>query len=342
MNPIQGAANDQLMLDSGGTHDSPRLLADIGGTNARFAMEQADGYLEAISVSPQNAHASISDAIRFYMSKPQVIAAGAKRVRHAAFAIANPVDGDWVQMTNAGWAFSIEAVRLEFGLETLLVVNDFTALAMALPYLKENQKLQVGDGISKQRSPIGLIGAGTGLGVSGLIPAGDGWVALESEGGHVSFSPMNEREVEVLRIVWNEYSHVSAERLLSGMGLELIYRALAHLAGVTPEALLAPEISHRALAHECPLCDEAVELFCTMLGTVAANLALTLGAKGGIYIGGGIVPRLGERFVQFGFRQRFEQKGRFSHYLSEIPTYVITAENPAFLGVSAMLALARK
>ena len=126
------------------------------------------------------------------------------------------------------------------------------------------------------------------------------------------------------------------------MGLELIYRALAHLAGVTPEALLAPEISRRALAHECPICDETVELFCAMLGTVAANLALTLGAKGGIYIGGGIVPRLGERFVQFGFRQRFEQKGRFSHYLSEIPTYVITAENPAFLGVSAMLALARK
>ncbi len=343
MDSVLGPANDDAMYDSDDPRDFPRLLADIGGTNLRFIIEQVGGHLEAASSLPHKAYSSISTAIRSYLSQPQAIASGAKQVRHAAFAIANPVEGDWVQMTNADWAFSIESVRLEFGLDTLLVVNDFTALAMAIPQLTQGQLLQVGGGISKPRAAIGLLGPGTGLGVSGLIPATeDGWIALNSEGGHVSFSAVNDREVEVLRFAWKEFPHVSAERLLSGMGLELIYRAVAYVGGVTPEVISAPEISRLALAHECPICDETIELFCAMLGTVAGNLALTLGAKGGVYLGGGIIPRLGDRFVKSGFRQRFEQKGRFSHYLAKIPTYVITAENPTFIGISAMLARTQK
>lgn len=340
MEPIQGAANDHLMRELDGQNDFPRLLADIGGTNARFALEQASGHLDAVSIFPLISFPSIADAARSYLSQPRAISAGAKRVRHAAFAMANPIHGDWVQMTNAARKFSIESFRLEFGFDTFLVVNDFTALAMAIPRLTKGQIQQVGGGDPSPHSPIGLLGPGTGLGVSGLITTGDGWVALESEGGHVSFSPANERELEILRFAWKEFPHVSAERLLSGMGLELIYRAVANFSGVTPDESRAPEISRRALVHECPICDKALDLFCEMLGTVAANLALTLGAKGGIYIGGGIIPRLGDRFSQSGFRLRFEQKGRFSKYLSEIPTYVITADNPAFLGVSAMLTLA--
>jgi glucokinase len=338
MDPIQGAANDFFMHESGDRHDYPRLLADIGGTYARFALEQANGRLQAIFVLPHNKYPSIGDAIRLYLSQPQALVAGAKSVLHAAIAIANPVDSDRVQMTNADWAFSIESIRLEFGFETLLVVNDFTALAMSIPRLEPSQKLQVGGGTPKPLSAIGLLGSGTGLGVSGLIPTEDGWIALNSEGGHVSFSPASEWELEILRFAWKEFPHVSAERLLSGKGLELIYRAVANLSGVAPEESNAGDIASRAVAHECPICDEALQLFCAMLGTVAGNLALTLGAKGGVYIGGGIVPRLGEHFIQSSFRQRFEQKGRFSEYLAAIPTYVITAENPAFLGVSTMLA----
>jgi glucokinase len=153
----------------------------------------------------------------------------------------------------------------------------------------------------------------------------------------VTFSPANETEVAVLRFAWREFDHVSAERFLSGDGIELLYRALAAQAGQPGEGLDAPEISRRALAGDCPLCDQAIEMFCGMLGTVAGNLAITLGAQGGIYIGGGIVPRLGERFASSSFRARFEQKGRFVHYLAQVPTYVITAEYPAFLGVSAIL-----
>lgn len=316
--------------------DSARLLADVGGTNARFALERAPGRFEAVQVLACGDHASFADAMRTYLASPEVAACG--KVAHAAVAIANPVDGDQIRMTNHHWQFSIEAVRREVGLETLLVVNDFYALARSLPHLQDGDKVQVGGGVARAGAPLGLLGAGTGLGVSGLIPFGDSWTALSSEGGHVTFSPANELEVAVLQYAWREFEHVSAERFLSGAGVELIHRALTHVQGGPAEALSAPEISRRALAGECALSSQVLDVFCGMLGTVAGNLAVTLGAQGGVYIGGGIVPRLGERFASSPFRSRFEQKGRFASYLAQVPTYVITAEYPAFLGVSAVLA----
>ena len=313
-----------------------RLLADIGGTNARFALEFGPGRIELIEVLACNDHLTLAAAVRAYLNLPAVLEAGPGPVRHAAIAIANPVVGDYVRMTNHHWEFSIEALRRECGFEVLEVVNDFSALARSLPHLG-GQKRQVGGGAPVADAPLGLLGAGTGLGVSGLIPCGASWTALRSEGGHVSFSPANETEVAILQYAWCEFEHVSAERLLSGAGVELIYRALADRAGRPGDSLAAPEISRRALAGECALCDATLEAFCGMLGTVAGNLAVTLGAQGGVYIGGGIVPRLGERFARSSFRSRFEQKGRFAGYLGQIPTYVITADYPAFLGVSAIL-----
>jgi glucokinase len=328
-------------LDSA-RHASPRLLADIGGTNARFALETGAGRIELIEVLSCAAHATLADALRTYMALPAVAAAGA--VRHAAIAIANPVVGDFVRMTNHHWEFSIAALRAECGFEELAVVNDFYALAMALPHLADGDKCQVGGGAPVAGTPIGLLGAGTGLGVSGLVPVDDTpacakptWTALRSEGGHVTFSPANDTEIAILQFAWREFGHVSAERFLSGAGLELIYRALAHRRGVAADALDAPEVTRRGLAGTCALCAEVIEVFCGMLGTIAGNLAVTLGAQGGVYIGGGIVPRLGERFATSCFRARFEQKGRFAAYLAQVPTYVIKAEYPAFVGVSAIL-----
>jgi glucokinase len=317
--------------------DGPRLLADIGGTNARFALETAPARIELIEVFPCAGFATLADALRAYLASPALAAAGVGKIRHAAIAIANPVVGDLVRMTNHHWEFSIAALQQECGFDTLLVENDFSALARALPHLAVQQKRQVGGGTAREGSALGLIGAGTGLGVSGLIPCAEGWSALRSEGGHVTFSPANETEIAILRFAWGEFDHVSAERLLSGVGIELIYRALAHHTGQPDHQLGAPDIVRRALAGECALCDQVVEAFCGMLGTVAGNLAITLGAQGGIYIGGGIVPRLGERFAASSFRSRFEQKGRFVNYLAQVPTFVITAEYPAFLGVSAIL-----
>ena len=319
------------------TLSAPRLLADIGGTNARFALELGAGQISHIHVLSGSAYATLADALKAYLALPDVQAASGTGIRHGAIAIANPVNSDFVRMTNHHWEFSIEAMRQEVGFEVLVVVNDFTALARSLPHLSDAQKHQVGGGMP-QPGALGLVGAGTGLGVSGLIPSPAGWTALLSEGGHVSFAPMNADEVAILQYAWTEFEHVSAERLLSGQGIELLYRAVAHLRGQPAEVMAASEIARRALAGECPLCDEAIEHFCTMMGTIAGNLGVTLGAVGGIYIGGGIVPRLGERFDRSGFRARFEEKGRFHNYLAAIPTYVITAEYPAFVGVSAILA----
>ncbi|MEK8031596.1 glucokinase [Ideonella sp. DXS29W] len=313
--------------------DSPRLIADIGGTYARFALEVASGEFTQIASLRCADHPDFQATVRAYMdSLPP-----GTRIQHAAVAIANPVEGDQVRMTNYHWQFSIEQTRQRLGLETLVVLNDFTALAMALPRLGPKDLHQVGGGNARKQNVIGLLGSGSGLGVSGLIPAGDGWISLGSEGGHTSFSPRDEREIAILRHAWKQYDHVSFERLLSGPGIELMYRALAEHAGAKPENLSAPDITQGALDGADRLCADTLDVFCALLGTAAANLAVTLGALGGIYIGGAIVPRLGAYFERSPFRARFEDKGRFSRYLSEIPTFVITAEQATFFGASAIL-----
>jgi glucokinase len=312
--------------------DTPRLIADIGGTYARFALETTRGEFTQIASLRCADYPDFRAAVTAYLNSILPT-----RVEHAAVAIANPVSGDQISMTNYHWHFSIEETRQQLGLDTLMIVNDFTALAMALPRLGGKDVRQIGGGEADKRSVIGLLGPGSGLGVSGLIPSGDGWISLGSEGGHTSFSARDEREIAILRHAWKQFDHVSFERLVSGPGMELIYRALAERAGVPAQNLAAPDITQRALDQIDPVCEETLEVFCIMLGTAAANLAVTLGALGGIYIGGGIVPRLGEYFDRSPFRKRFEEKGRFSRYVATIPTFVITAEHATFIGASAIL-----
>jgi len=315
--------------------ESPRLLADIGGTYASFTLETAPGVFSQRQRLRCSEYADFHAAVSRYLgslARPQ-----APQIQHAAIAIANPVEGDQVRMTNYHWQFSIEQMRQQLRFESLVVVNDFTALAMALPRLSPLQRRQVGGGQAREHSVVGLLGAGSGLGVSGLIPAADGHIALGTEGGHASFSPRDEREISILRYALDRFDHVSFERLLSGPGLELVYRALRQRAGLAELTLAAPEITRQAMDGSCAICVDTLAAFCAMLGTAAANLAVTLGSLGGIYIGGGIVPRLGEHFDRSPFRARFEDKGRFSSYVKGIPTYVITAEHATFMGASAIL-----
>jgi glucokinase len=308
-----------------------RLLADIGGTNARFALQQAGGEGFAdIEVLACSNYPAIGDAVRAYLGKAAARGLATQGLRHAAIAIANPVESDMVCMTNHCWRFSISELKSGLALDTLVVVNDFAALAMALPHLKAGQRERIGGGVEQPGKPIGLIGPGTGLGVSGVIPCGGRWVALAGEGGHASFAPVTRQEMAILHALWEEYGHVSAERLLSGPGLALIHRTLSG------ERLAAPEITQRALEGNAA-CRETVEAFCAVLGSVAGNVALTLGATGGMYIGGGIVPRLGPLFAGSRFRERFEDKGRLSGYLARIPTWLVTEDYPALRGVAAML-----
>jgi len=312
---------------------APLLLADIGGTNARFALDYGNGQIDRIATLSCAEHAEFVHAVRAYLED-----FASETIHHAVIAIANPINGDLVKMTNHHWEFSIETSRRALGFDTLLVVNDFAALAMAVPSLGASELEKIGGGDAGEDSVIGVVGAGTGLGVAGLVPKDGAWLALSSEGGHVTFSPADERELAVLRHCWQHYEHVSAERLVSGTGIPLIFEALAARHGeAAPAKLTAATIVTRALEGRDALCEETLECFCAMLGTVAGNLAVTLAAKGGIYIGGGVVPRLGSYFAQSPFRQRFESKGRFSTFNAAIPTYVITAPYPAFVGAARIL-----
>jgi glucokinase len=307
-----------------------RLLADIGATYARFCIEPAPGQFEHVAVLPCSEHAGITEVIQAYLATVPELTP-----RHGAVSIANPIQGDQVRMTNRDWAFSIKEVQQQLKLSTLLVVNNFTALAMAIPGVGPHGRLKVGGGAPQANGVIGLLGPGTGLGVSGLIPSGDRWTTLATEGGHVNFAPSDEREMRVLQHAWKSMSRVSAERLISGPGIELIHQALHPAAGGGRE-LTTAEIVQRALQHDAT-CIETLEVFSGMLGSMASDVALTLGATGGMYVGGGIVPRLGPLFAQAIFRERFEAKGRMSDYVARIPTYLLTAENLAFQGVSTLL-----
>jgi glucokinase len=313
----------------------PRIVGDIGGTNVRFGwIDSEGGPIDDIDTMPAASYASLLDAMRAYLGR---IARPAPR--WGAIGIANPIVGDHVQMTNHSWSFSIAAMQRDLGLDRFMVINDFTALALALPMLQPSDLRQVGSGQALPDAPLGLLGPGTGLGVSGLLPAGGGRraIPLGGEGGHVTLAPTTDREEAVIGVLRHRFGHASAERAVSGQGLENLYQALCHLDGVPPEAIDAPEIARRGAGGDAR-CAEVLDLFFAFLGTVAGNLALTLGARGGVYIGGGIVPRLGAAIEQSRFRACFESKGRLSEYVRPIPTWVVEAKvSPALIGAERAL-----
>ena len=324
-------------LDNATLPQITHLLGDIGGTNARFALVQGNVQGDR----PDHAQAITHELTLSTGQYPDLTAAaqaylqqvGRPAVAQACIAIANPIDGDVLKMTNNHWQFSIEATRQALGLSSLLMLNDWEAMAMAAPALSGSDLEQIGSGEPVPDAPKGLIGPGTGLGVSSLVRSRRGdWVAIAGEGGHVSMSPTCAREADILRILWRTHAHVSVERVVSGMGLENLYRAISELNGTEAEALVAAQVTERALAANDLACEEALDRMCRLLGTAAANLAVTLGARGGIYIGGGVIGRLGDYFAQSGFRAAFEAKGRFDNYMKHIPTYVIRAEQPALIG----------
>lgn len=316
-----------------------RLLADVGGTHARFAWQAAPGARMGPAVVLHCAgHGGLEDAIGEALRR-----LGRPEVQDCAIAIATPVLGDEVRMTNCSWAFSARALRSRFGFRRLEVLNDFTALALSLPHLPAGQLRQVGGQAAQAGAPLAVVGPGTGLGVSGLLPdGGGGWCALAGEGGHVTLAATTPGERQVIKHLAVRYGHVSAERVLSGEGLQNLYAVLADaerepVGGAAPGAA---EIAAAALAGTDRRCGEALRLFCSFLGIVAGNLALQLGARGGVYLGGGIVPRLGTWLDASPFRARFEGKGRFRSYLAQIPVHVVAPDPPPAL-IGAALALDR-
>ncbi|MYN13418.1 glucokinase [Pusillimonas sp. TS35] len=328
-----GAATQNAARPTGRTGPL-QLIADIGGTHARFALCTGVNDIHAVQVMESRAHPTLEAAIRQYLSD-----AGNPSVQRAAIGIANPVLDDHVKMTNGPWAFSIEQMRMALGLAQLHVLNDFAALAMALPYLPADELEQVGGGPGARGAPLGLLGPGTGLGVSALIPMPRGnWLPLATEGGHARFAPADDTEEMIWRHAVERFGgHVSQERLISGSGLRFIYECLCEDHGAVRQPYTPSQISEHAIAGGAPICRQALDTFCAMLGSAASDLAVTLGARGGVYIGGGIIKKLGSYFAASPFRARFEDKGRFRHYVAAIPVYVIRSQQPALTGAAAWL-----
>jgi glucokinase len=305
------------------------LVADVGATNARFALW--DGVeLVAERSFLCSAFPTLTEAASSYLASDE--ARVAARPNTAVLAIATPLRGDRVSMTNHSWSFSAAAVRTALGLERLVLLNDFTALALSLRHLSPDELHQVGGGRANEHASIALLGAGSGLGMSGLVYADGIFHPIMGEGGHATLPATTPREQGVFNQLHQRFGHVSAERVLSGPGLLALYQVLRALDGASPEIQTADAVSERALSGTDAHCVEALELFCGWLGTVAGDLALVLGSHGGVYIGGGIVPRLGAYFDRSPFRRRFEAKGRYQSYLAPIPAYVIKARSPALLG----------
>ncbi len=307
------------------------LLADIGGTNARFAV--LDGREVAMI-----AHLAVGDHATFHAALDAYLGSLADpRTIHAAIiAVAGAVQNGRCLLTNSSWVIDAAELTTAYGFSAARVINDFEAVAWALPRIAADKLRQIGGGQPLAGTPLVAVGPGTGLGVAVNVPHAAGHIVLPGEGGHVTMAGSSAREDAVIEHLRRRFGHVSAERVLSGRGLENLYQALAAVDGHTLPDRRAPEIARGGVDGSCPTSRAAIDMFCTMLGTVAGNLALTLGAKGGIYIAGGILRQIPDYLAGSQFRARFEDKGRFHSYLVPIPTYLVLEDDVAFLGLRTL------
>lgn len=309
------------------------LIADIGATNARFALADENGFYEQKVLQCAD-YPTIVDATKAYLE-----GLSGEKPKDAAFAIAGPVSGDHFEMTNHVWHFSIRETQKALELDQFFLMNDFKAIALGIPHLKQENLIQVGGSqAAVPEATIGIIGPGTGLGVASLFWDGQKYRANAGEGGHVTMAAKTQREFDLFRTLRYKYRHVSAERVCSGKGLVNIYNAIKILDGhdALPERT-AEQISECAIAKTCPVCEETLDKMMGFLGGVAGNLAVTLGATGGIYIAGGIPAKLGDYFLNSRFRADFEDKGRYESYLKPIPTWLITHPFTAFVGLQSVV-----
>jgi glucokinase len=310
------------------------LVGDVGGTNARFALVDAQGHIRNPRSFPCKDYASLADIVAEYIDTT----VGKKRPPKAVIAVAGPVMDGEIEFTNLDWRVSEGDLLAHFEFEAVELINDFAAQALACPLLEGADLRPLGKALPKgpHDCPIVALGAGTGFGVAGLARSDRGDIALATEGGHAGFAPSDEVEVEVLRRMMAKYGRVSVERLLSGQGLYDLYCALSDLKGQAPALPDEVAVTKEGLVGD-PLAGEALDRFGGILGAVAGDLALTFGARGGVYVSGGIAPRIAERLAAGSFRARFEDKGRLSDYVAAIPTYLVLHPYPAIVGAARQL-----
>lgn len=328
--PLISKSADGIRKDPMAASPEHVLLGDIGATNARFALltDGALGLIESIAVAD---YPRFTDAIEAFLTRDR-----RAPIAGAVLAVAGPVEAERCALTNCSWLIDAAELRSTFGFATVRMLNDFEATAFALPHLTTADLHPLGGGRAVPGAPMAVLGPGTGLGVACLIPGSQGAAVIASEGGHATLPATCPREDAIVDYLRRHFGHVSAERAVSGSGLKNLYRAVAAIDGASVPERSAAEITQGALDGACPTSRAALDLFCAMLGTVAGNVALNFGARGGVYIAGGIAPRIVRHLERSEFRARFEAKGRFRNYLETIPANVIVHPNATFIGLKAL------
>ena len=308
------------------------LVGDIGGTNARFAIADLDTLsVNHVAVHPCRDFPSLEDALRAYVATLK------QAPTRACLAVAAPLRSETVRMTNLNWTFTADSLRAATGIEDLRLINDFEAQARVLPHLLPRDLHRIGGGASRDYLPKVVLGPGTGLGMAGLVHDGDGWIPVASEGGHVSFAAETEEEFGIMRRMGDELGRVSAERMISGLGIEKVHVILSQMRGHKPRAIPVAEIARLAIGGGDELAVDTFDYFATWLGRFAGDMALTFGAAGGVYIAGGIAPKTLPILEKGGFWEAFCGKGRMSGFLESIPVEVVTASDTGLRGAAAAL-----
>jgi glucokinase len=309
------------------------VLADVGGTNVRFAVLRGNvlGPIEHMAVRD---HRLFVDALASFMAPQEE----RTQIGSAIFAVAGVVTGERCALTNNPWVVDAVELRARFGFTSIHIINDFEAVAWSLPHLTRNDLRTVGGREPAVEAPIVAIGPGTGLGVAAYVPRAKGGFVLSSEGGHTTVPSGSLREDAIIENLRQRFGHVSVERVLSGHGLENLYSAIASIDSLTVPDRAAAEITQAAVKGSCAASRSALDIFCALLGEVAGDFALSFGARGGVFIAGGILPQIGDYLSRSQFRSRFEAKGRLRGYLEAIPVYLILHDDPAFIGLQSLAA----
>ncbi|GGW76981.1 glucokinase [Alteromonas halophila] len=308
-----------------------KFVADVGGTNIRLSRVTESGVADIKKYMCKD-FASIDLAIlEYFKDMPSTTFVS------GCIAIACPVLGDQVVMTNHSWAFSQAALKSQLKLDNLFVINDFTAVAHSLPVLSSEQVIQIGEGTAKETGNKAVFGPGTGLGVEHITCVESEWVTIDGEGGHIDFAPVDETDVVIWRYLQNNFGRASAEEVMSGRGIMNIYRALTAHYQKTAEFDDPAQVTEAALDGSCDICTSTLTQFCRIMGSFAGNIALNAATTGGVFIGGGIASRFPEFLRNSDFRARFEAKGQMKHYVKDIPTYLIAEPDHGLLGAAAYL-----
>lgn len=311
----------------------PFLVADIGGTNARFALAQMKKGEMAVE-EPRSFRADEFESIR--AAANAYLDAVSAKPKTACFAVAGPVTDEQVEFTNSPWVLNIEDFKKALALTQFRVVNDFEALASGVGSLREKDFLEIKPGAGDPNAPTLVMGPGTGLGQALIVPFGDRTRVVSTEGGHVSFAPRTDEEIALMQFIRREHDRVSVERVVSGIGLVNIYRALCEIEDTDCDPMRADEITAAAIKDAHPIAVKTVNMFCALLGRVAGDAVLGAGARGGVVLGGGILPKIRDLFLKSAFVDRFLEKGRMQYYVEDVPVRLIVSDGTALLGAAVM------